>query len=651
VLVYGDPKFEATLRRLHAALLAQARLAATQPNDADGLRALLIACGQVEQAAHDALEQAAQGPGAHDEMTRCLADLHQATAHAADACYSLTWQQAEPLPPPVVDAPTALARLTGCLAAMSDLPDFPVTVKLPEGFSFHALYPEQYAVAAGRWLADERTHGAPLTRAALVVGIRSIGTTLAAVVAAVLRAAGVRVSSYTVRPTGHPYDRQVDLLGQTAMHTGSAGNENGRPLRALVVDEGPGISGSSMAATAAALVAAGVNAEEIAFLPGHGGEPGGAGSEEVRAWWRRARRYVGEGEQLTFGGRPLVAALGDALAVRTGHGVVQMENISGGVWRQTAYPDAAQWPPVCNYFERVKYRATLTDGSRVLLKFLGLAAAGADLPSTAEAAAAELAARAARQLAPAEAEQAAAEVRRLAPEVLGTVLGFVATRWVEGTPLALPAPGQHITQRASLQDGDVALLGRYIARVAGPPLRVQELAAATARLTEMIYVNISEALGDEAAQRAADFTARYTAGRSAQHMGGDAQGPVAAYGDGRMLPYEFVRGVDGRLHKVDGVGHDCDHTLIGRQPLAWDLVGACVEWQLNPQATERLLAAFAGAGGPPIDAAAREFYRLAYLAFRTGQCTLAAEVHDPYERERLLGAANVYRALLAESLP
>jgi hypothetical protein len=657
--------------------LVRARAAEAAPADLDGLRALLIACGQVEQAAHDALIPAAGGPATGDSeqdagAQRIIAALHGATAHAADAFYSLAFRQSEPLPPPIVAAPSALASLVRCLEDVEKLPEGRVTVKLPEGFSFHALYPEQYAVAAGRWLADQHAAGAPLARPTLVVGIRSIGTTLAAVVTTVLRAAGVQVQSCTVRPLGHPFARRVDA-GELAPWLDIPGDQPGpeggprRPQRALVVDEGPGISGSSMAAAAVALVAGGVPAEDIAFLPGHAGEPGGAGAEEVQAWWRNARRYVGEAEKLTFGGRRLLealsAALTAALPAAPARRVVQMENISGGVWRQTAYADVAEWPPVCNAFERIKVRATLDDGSRVLLKFLGLAVGGTDFTSTAEAAAALLAARA---------------VRQLAPPVVGVALGFVATRWIEGAPLAHPAPGQDSWQvgdaptavsqpetgtlaemprsgsaigegGASALAGQIDQLGSYIAQVVGPALGHDNFAAATERLVEMIYNNTKEALGEAAANRAAGRAASYATRCVTEIRGSDGQ-VFAAYGDGRMHPYEWICTVDGRMAKVDGVGHDCDHTLIGPQPVMWDLAGACVEWQLTAAATRRLLAAFHAAGGPPVDDDALHFYRLAYLAWRTGQCALAAEVHDPYEKQRLLAALAAYRRELAQLL-
>jgi hypothetical protein len=587
LLVYGDPKFEAPLDGLRRQLCVRVRQALEHPNDLDRLRALLIACGQVEQGATDALEALRQ-PDAHATPVR---QFHQATTYAAEAFYSLAHKSVELVPPPVVDARAALGQLLQCLGGIDNLPGIVATVKLPEGFNLHAMYPEQYAAAAGRWLENG---GDRRAQTAVVVGIRSIGTTLAAVVATVLRAGGWQVQSLTVRPRGHPYARTVELeelqLPPSAM--------------GLVVDEGPGISGSSMAATAAALVRAGLAPESIAFLPGHANEPGGAGAPEVQRWWQSAPRYVVGSEQLTFDGLPLPQALAapfDILPRR-------IDNVSGGVWRHHVYTKIDEWPPICNGFERVKYLSTGHDGSRVLFKFLGLAANSPLLTSTAESAATLLHRRA---------------EEGLAPKVLGTALGFVATEWVEGIPLgSMATPGDLAAQ-----------LGAYIAHVVGPELSAGEMTEAVDRLSDMIYVNTAEACGEEVAGKV-------------RRLRPSAGCPRATYGDGHLQPYEWIRVSDGEARKVDGVGHDYDHTLVGRQPAAWDIAGATIEWALESDAAARLLQAYAAAGGPAIDDQTLAFYTVAYLAFRAGQCALAAQVHDPYERDRLLAAYAAYRARL-----
>lgn len=79
--------------------------------------------------------------------------------------------------------------------------DGELTVSRPEGFAYYALHPLDFAdvMSAARLEAS----------CAYVVGIRSIGSTLSAVVAAKLNADGISASRTTVRPEGHPYDRRT----------------------------------------------------------------------------------------------------------------------------------------------------------------------------------------------------------------------------------------------------------------------------------------------------------------------------------------------------------------------------------------------------------------------------------------------------------
>ncbi len=477
-------------------------------------------------------------------------------------------------------------------------------MKLPEGFAFYALYPEQYVAAALRWMADHRA----ASRRVVVVGIRSIGTTLLAVVAAALRAGGWEAHRRTVRPSGHPFARQADIRAE-ALEGATWG---------LVVDEGPGLSGSSLAAAAEALAAAGLDPARISFLPGHAGEPGGAASGGVRAWWSRAPRYVTPSGDLRWEGR----SLPENLAARTldlwgvPGPVPQIEDLGGGLWRNLVYPHPARWPAVCAPFERPKYRCAGPGGAAVLWKFAGLAGAPGGAGSLAEAARARLAERAQAGWTPAP---------------LGVALGFVATPWAEGAPLTCNGADPAV----------LAHIGRYLVAVAGPPLPAGEQDAALGRLREMLYWNTWEALGEAAAARTRPW------GEAAAHSG--QEGAPRTYGDGRLAPHEWLRTRSGQLLKVDAAGHDADHTIIGRQPLAWDVAGALVEWGLDEGAAAPLLAAYQAAGGPALRPAPLRFYRMAYAAFRTGQCALCADMlaHDPDEQARLRRAWARYRNELA----
>ena len=598
MIVYGDPQYTETLSTLVAQLqtrLAALRAAPPPTRTLDALRTLLIAAGQIEQGVFDS------PPGHIPALVACALRrrCHAATRHAAVAFHAAWAAGQAPADQPAVSR--TLAHLARTLTAVADQApgDPPITVKIPEGFAFYALYPEQYCAAAERWLAD---HAAAPDRRAVVVGIRSIGTSLAAVVAATLAAHGWTVHALTVRPTGHPFARHATL--------------HPRQLRqaawGLVVDEGPGLSGSSMAAVGAALERAGLPRDRISAFPGHGGDPGSAASDAARAWWAATPRYVVPLSDVRFGGKTLPAALAAAVPDLGGADdpVVRIEDLGGGGWRRVVYPDPAQWPAVCAPFERPKSRLTLQSGRQLLFKFAGLALAPGPRGTSADTEAASLAARAASGGAPAP---------------LGVRHGFLVLPWVIGTPLT----------RAAADPVLLAHIGRYIAAVIGPPLTPAEAAAALARLRDWLYWNTWEALGEAAATRARQISERLV------------PLPAPRSGDGHLAPHEWLRTPGGDLIKVDGTGHAHDHTIVGPQPLAWDIAGAWVEWGLDAPTAAPLLAAYHAAGGDPLPPATLRVYRLAYAAFRLGQCHLCAQITpDPADAARLWAAVAFYRAAL-----
>jgi hypothetical protein len=139
---------------------------------------------------------------------------------------------------------------------------------VPEGFAYYSLSPRRFAA-----------HAAAHAPAAelVVVGIRTIGCALGAMTAAAIRASRERshsplprvaglfgtsppVTRISVRPRGHPYERTLVLAGDRRARVLAARD---RGASFLVVDEGPGLSGSSFLAVAEALVAAGVPASRI----------------------------------------------------------------------------------------------------------------------------------------------------------------------------------------------------------------------------------------------------------------------------------------------------------------------------------------------------------------------------------------------------
>src|SRR6185312_1233043 len=274
------------------------------------LRSLLIFAGQLEQAVWDsALEE--------DHVSFHLRD---ASAELTDSvarffCRKFVSDETGVEQGFLIDA---VGRMASLLTGASTLERHPVTVKIPEGYAFYALFPEQYCAAALNWVR-QRASG----NEALVVGVRSIGTSLSAVVKETLCQSGWKASRFTVRPTGHPFQRKLEL------NTDEMATD--KPI--LIVDEGPGISGSSMAAVAEAFISVGCN--DVSFFSGHGNDPSGA-SSQVMEMWRRVPRYVTPMEELEWDRLSLEESLlarakkfgGQAKACDS------IQNISGGLWQK-----------------------------------------------------------------------------------------------------------------------------------------------------------------------------------------------------------------------------------------------------------------------------------------------------------------------------
>jgi hypothetical protein len=418
------------------------------------------------------------------------------------------------------------------------LPD-PIELRTPEGFAFYAVYPEAFAHAARKLR---------LSAPPRVIGIRSIGTSLGAIVAAALDAPLV-----TVRPFGDPFARQVDLPADLI-------DDNSHYV---IVDEGPGQSGSSFGSVADWLDERGVPLERIAFVPSHAGNLGPVANETHRRRWHRAQRVPAD-----FNPSWLAHRFGPLETLRSG--------------------------------ERLKFLGW-SGAERVLLKFAGLGAIGE------------------RKLEMARALHSAGWT----PKPLGLVHGFLVERWCEqGRPLA---PG----------DRPVEEIGRYIGARARLFPAGRTSGASIETLLEMCRRNISLALGDEAARAlelwdTAGLSSRVTRVRT----------------DNKLDRDKWLRLPDGRLLKTDALDHHQAHDLIGCQDIAWDVAGAIAEFDLEPSETNRLIAAT----GHSVNRVLLDFYCTAYLAFRLGQATLAADGHAGRYAARLRQLLHHCPATRLESL-
>jgi hypothetical protein len=221
-----------------------------------------------------------------------------------------------------------------------------LTRSTPEGFAYYALHPLRYA---------DVVEGLDEIRDAVVVGIRSIGTTLSAVTAAALRQRGSNVQRFSVRPEGHPFDR-VTRWSDAQMQLIRYGVLSEAMF--LVVDEGPGLSGSSFLSVAEGLCEAGVAQDRIVLIPGYVPDASRLRAQDAARRWAKFRCLaIGDGR------RP------------------QGEWIGAGEWRQQ-FLGESRWPGSWTNMERAKF---LSHDGRVIWKFEGLGQYGDRAREEAEA--------------------------------------------------------------------------------------------------------------------------------------------------------------------------------------------------------------------------------------------------------------------------
>lgn len=510
--------------------------------------------------------------GRHDEALIETGMLAQGLADRefeALGCDDLTPLQAELTSLTVAVARTACGGPAACahvalahLAAQA-LPRL-VRCRVPEGFAFYAVYPKAYAAAA-------RSHdwGAP----PLVLGLRSIGLTLGAVVAAVTDGALV-----TLRPTGHPFDRRLRisrvLRDRIAAHRG--------PL--AVVDEGPGLSGSSFGCVGDLLDELGVARERVVFMPSHGGAPGPQAQPRHLARWHETRRLVRTLDDL-LAERPIGTWFERDIGP-----VDACEELSGGAWRAGGAPGA---PPVDAVRERRKFRLRTARGT-FCARFAGLDHSGREKFDRAQI----------------------LHAAGFGARPVALVDGFLLEGWVEGRALDPAA------DRSALLPWLSAYLHLRQERFTAP----QGSGASAAQLLEMGRFNAEALCGPQVARRLTWPT----------ELDGDA-----VYVDGRLHPWEW-RVTAGGLCKLDALDHACSHDLVGAQDIAWDVAGAGVELELDDAAMHEL-AARCG-----VDPARLRGYRQLYAAFQGGLWTMAEQAADGAERTRIARWRERYARSLAQ---
>ena len=226
----------------------------------------------------------------------------------------------------------------------ADLPQ-DVALRPSDGYAYYALRPETYVLAGEKWIHDQRP------ASVVCIGIRSIGCSLSAAVAAATERSAVGIAMYTVRPRGHPFDRRVVLDDRLTARLRTAAGV----AHFLIVDEGPGLSGSSFASVVVALRQLGVPPDRIVLLPSSNPDGAAFCSDAARSIWKEHQRYW-------VSDRDARLSVED---VTTGHTGV---DISGGKWRSIFFP-AHTSPAVQPQHEVVK---RWLPESSVIVRFAGL---------------------------------------------------------------------------------------------------------------------------------------------------------------------------------------------------------------------------------------------------------------------------------------
>lgn len=551
MLVYGDRDRVEDPRVVVVRIAAAYRKAAVER---DGLSrhamlvALFIEAAELAQGLAD-VEFAATG---EDDCTPCR-DAAMAVVMELARAVARSWR-GEPQP-----AASALAAGLETLSAQP-LPDA-ARIRRPEGYAIYGLYPEVYLEAAARLSPD-------LPAPVVVIGLRSIGTGLAAMAAVALNAA----PPVTLRPIGHPFHRNIRV---SARLRAALLADPGASY--VIVDEGPGLSGSSFGAVADWLEAAGVPPRRVAFLPSHGGDPGPCSSDRHRRRWAEAVRPVVGFDEMAHTAHGPVPPLGRWFEDTLGPAVAPLRDLSGGAWRTASVDVAAdvavEWPPVHARQERRKFLLRTASGSW-LLKFAGLG-----------------------RLGEAKLDRARALHRAgFTAEPVALRHGFLAERWLDGAqPPSTMSPGR-------LADYLLFRAQRFPAD--------RDAGASLPDLLAMARVNIGEALGAAATASLDRWTPDMLRELDA--------GVRRVVTDNRLHIWEWLHTTDGRLLKTDSLDHADAHDLIGCQDIAWDVAGAIVEFGLAAAEADRLCGAVAASKRLVA------FHLPCYLAFQIGYWSFAS---------------------------
>ncbi|NLP02905.1 MAG: hypothetical protein GX089_10450 [Fibrobacter sp.] len=433
-----------------------------------------------------------------------------------------------------------------------------ILLSVPEGFAYYSLYPEAYIEAACRF------RGRISTESVLVIGLRSIGTSLSSLVSAQLELMGCSVKSFTLRPRGHPFSRSAQIDKETEEYISGCKNSF-----IAVVDEGPGLSGSSLGGTLEMLRGIGLTEERTVIFPSWIPDSNRFINRNARELWPRYRKFVGSFDQLWVESGRLQSSFGMKIE----------RDLSAGMWRYLHYSSEKDYPGVHHHHERRKYLLR-GDNTYFLAKFAGLGRYGIDLAERAEK----------------------FTGNGFCPAVEKISDGFVVMEYLDGRPVRPDDVNDKFLERAASY---CAFIRNHFP---------SSLTVTLDEMQEMILENVREGIGVEWCKRvesACDAAVEYY-----------GMEPVEI--DGRMMPHEWIL-TDKGIFKTDHLEHHSDQFFHGSQNIAWDIAGFCEEFGLSRQQRDVFTEMYMGKTGDTLLRKRLPFFTVAYLAFHLGYVSLAVD--------------------------
>ncbi|MDG5815353.1 hypothetical protein QA601_09700 [Chitinispirillales bacterium ANBcel5] len=506
----------------------------------DSIVELLIECGEFESCVCDYYSPNAE------HFTRAGGLLRQLTILSAQVYYDYLKNGRS------LEKMTQFFPLFKHLKA-TQLPYY-VQRRIPEGYAFYSLYPETFYDASEK-IIDE-LH----PKKVVCIGLRSIGTSLSAAVTSVLLANGVDVSSFTVRPFGDTFNRQIKLDNQMIekfIHWDAY---------YLIVDEGPGLSGSSFCGTAEYLEKFGIPGERIVFLPSWIPSSKNFVCQKSRERWNNYKKFTGEFDKVW---KKIQNNLISAEPTLT--------DISGGKWRYHLFSRPALWPAVNPYHERRKYLLDTINTGTIVAKFSGLGRYQK------------------------ETEKIATILSNTySSPVLKVQNGFVFYRFMD---VKEDASSSLCTLFHTVVDYLVFRSKRLLC----------EQLTSYEQMLEMIEGNISKIGRKDLLKKLKKVLINTELYR---------RRPIAV--DSRMLPHKWIYS-ENRWVKLDGTDHYRDQFLPAAQDIAWDIAGFCIEFALCNRSTKDFLSIYKEKSGDYELDRVLPFHFIAYTVFRIGYSALAKE--------------------------